>query len=538
MSEGINRRTKNVESSESFTEGALEGFPIQQKQRAKKAEKQHPEPAIKPVQPEAEQPVQEFADEEEFELLPGEEEYAQLQTIHLKSPQPFPRATEEVRASMFSKLNKLNNEVRPEDKRLFLKIDFYSKAKRLFKQKGDLFHDDTLVTYADQLYRTYLRGHSLAETMYNILLLLNIHNTIAVSIGEVLRVRIQMLASALVDSALIHHDITPAQFSKIDNILAEVKGDVGEGFKKIVENRIWDYVKVRSYAEQLHGRMAAHHESLQTMRPELQEMGNEFMKSIRNLRRYGIKSSYYQDGFLHDDGDAWVVTDINDIVSVKSRRGIVAMISLAHKDDLIKADGLRYDRKTDAVSLRYESSYPAGASFFLKWDGELHDTAPDRHLSAQEIFQRVGAEDEYELVRVSCLARIHDLVVPVELTRSLPSLDDLGQVFRRRFGEKGEQENTSVVIQKIFLPRISLNTDARVQQMLDDEYRQRIGNVREHDVTAFTRELPHGNHPSPDAIALAREYNFIIDPQGDRTFVRPHKRGRGGEGFIHELQEK
>lgn len=477
--------------------------------------------------------------EDGAELLPGEEEYAQLHTIHLKQPLEFPKSTEEVRASMYQKLQELNKKSTAEDKQLSTKIDFYSKAKKLFTRKDDPLHDDVLPAYANQLYRTYLRGHSLAETMYNLFLLLNIHNTIAVSIGRVPRVRIQMLASALVDTVLIHHDITSAQFPEIDRILQGIGGDLGEGFKRIVSNRIADYVKVRSYAEQLHQRMSPHHESLQTLRAELQQMGNEFMQNIRNLRQYGIKSSYYQDGFLHDDNDAWVITDINDIISgAQSRRGIVALISLANKEGLMGAGNLHYDWKTDAVSLRYESSYPADASFFLKWDGELHDVAPDRHLPAQEIFERAGAEAEYELVRVSFLARIHALVVPLELTRELPPLDELEQIFRRRTSEKGDHTDIGTVIQKILLPRIRLNADNRVKQLLDDDHERRNRPPREHDVTAFTRPLPVGHHPSPQAIALAREYNFILDPTGNRTFVQPHTRGKGGAGFLHELKEK
>ncbi|MBI4252611.1 hypothetical protein HY623_00295 [Candidatus Uhrbacteria bacterium] len=477
-------------------------------------------------------------DTEETELLPGEEEYARLMTIHLKEPKPFPKNTEELRASMFPKLEELNKQIRPEDKRLSDKIEFYPKAKKLFTSNDDPLHDDALITYADQLYRTYLRGHSLREAIYNIFLLLNIHNTIAISIGKVPKIRVQMLGSAIADSLLIHHDITPEQLSEIDTIMRGVGGVLGEGFKEIVRNRIGDYVKVRSYAEQLRGKLAEHHESLSTLQPELQQMSGEFMEQIRSLRKYGIKSSYYQDGFLHADADAWVITDINDIISgSQSRRGIVALISLSNREDLVKAGELRYDLKTDAVSRRYESSYPAGAPFFLKWDGELYDNAPDRHLSAQEIFQRVGAEIEYEIVRASFLARIHDLVVPLELTRTLPPIDDLGQAFSQRSGEGRDPEDIATVIRKIFLPRIRLHADDRVRKLLDDDVAQRSHSVREHDVTAFTRELPVGCHPSPQAVALAREYNFILDPQGNRTFVRPHTRGTGGAGFIYEQKD-
>ena len=162
----------------------------------------------------------------------------------------------------------------------------------------------------------------------------------------------------------------------------------------------------------------------------------------------------------------------------------------------------------------------------------MHDSNPDRHLFAREIFRRVGAEPEYEMTLSSVLARIHDLVVPVEHTRDLPPFDDLARAMNT---PREIDEPLGPIVQRILIPRIQQGSDPRILAGLEDDRRRA---VRGHDVKEFKRPLPPGHHPSPEAIALARTYDITIDPKGNETFVKPHTRGRGWPGFVHELREE
>lgn len=469
-------------------------------------------------------------DEDAIDLLPSEEDYVRLQTLHLQEPLPFPNRTSDVRKSRYPDLYRLRNETGG-----YKKVDFYNKAVNFFRRKDDPLESKDLVQYADRLYRDYIKNHSLVEAITNLFYLLKFHHDIASSLERVMRNRFHRIATALIDPLFVHHDITPDQQATILHFIRQaVSGNLGEELRHLIEIKIESYVDVRSYATELKQRFARNHDALEALQPELAQMNEELMKGIRNLRRYGLKSSYYQDGFLHNDAQAWVVADIRDVLpdTAQTTRGIFAMISLSNKAELQQGGITEFDLKSDHISSRFESRYSSRANFFLKWDGELHDSNPDRHLFAREIFRRVGAEPEYEMLLSSLLARIHDLVVPVEHTRDLPPLGGLARAVN---APEETDEPFGRIIQHILTPRIQQGSDPRIRAGLEDDRRR---DVREHDVKEFKRPLPPGHHPSPEAIALARAYDIVIDPKGNETFVKPHKRGRGGPGFIHELREE
>lgn len=536
MPEEIIRRTKKTETSESFSEGALEGFPVREKAHAKRAAKQQPEPVVR----------EEKEGEEDIELLPSEEEYVRLQTLHLQDPEPFPFRTSDVRQSMFDKLKVLADaasKVRTE--RLAKEIPFYAAAKKLFTRTDDPIESADLYKHAERLYRDYVRGHDISGVIQNIMFLLNIHHSIALRIGNIDLRRYMRIAAALIDPIIVHHDVNEKQLAEIQCVVnISVSGTLGIELKDIVLTRLRNYVQIRTYADGLKTTYAENHESLADLQPELEQMGNDFMNGIRNLRRYGVKSSYYQDHFLHDKKQAWVLADIRDVLgdAAISTRGIFALISLAQKDSIEKA-GMKFQKTSTSVTHQYASAYSSDAAFFLKWDGELHDANPDRHLFVREVFKRAGAEAEYEMLRVAFLARIHDLVVPLEHTRTMPPLDDLRAVgdASRRHGDQGK--DIGPILRKVFLPRIRGLSDPALRAQLEREHTlmlraMREHDVKEHDVKEFVRTLPVGHHPSPEAVELARMFDIILDPKGNETFVRPHTRGKGGTGFLHELKEK
>lgn len=470
------------------------------------------------------------------EMLSPMEEYQRLHTLHLESPSPFPIVP--LRTSMFDKLKATHDSIGG-----YKKFEHYNRIKRICAGKKEPEVGDYWKV-GEQLYRQYIRDHTIQDATYNFILLTGIMSSIASEERAKLE-RMRLLIMAFVDTFIVHHDITLEDYRKIEKTagtveMSELPQDITNMFLAELEN----YVEIRNFAAELKERFADKEEELRTIQPELKDMNDGFAEGIRTLRKYGLRSSFYEDGFLHDEGEAWVVTDMNDILEDsghQSRKGVFATITLSQRSELERVSASDFTRKERSVGSAYVAPYAGRCSFMLKWDGELHDMNAMRHLFVREIFQRVGAEHVYELTRGAFLAQVHDMVVPVRHANAAPSYDRLRSLLTTRTtpGEAGEEGQLGPELRKILLPRkLNMLNPSVAQELQGEEDRRRRRSPRQHDVKDSVRPLAKGRHPTPRAIELARKYGYTLDPNGEETFYKPHSRGSGGTGFIYEQREQ
>lgn len=167
-------------------------------------------------------------------------------------------------------------------------------------------------------------------------------------------------------------------------------------------------------------------------------------------------------------------------------------------------------------------------NFSVSTKGELKP-CHQSPLSIERIFDKKNASKEFELLRLFLIMRLHDLVVPVEVADSFPSIDTFEQeaLKSKEGGFLGLRKRLKRIEYKILsLPRVRyLEPPERVEEKLEGEKRF----VDKHHVTWFVRRLPVGYHATPSATEYALEHNISLE-EGE-TIVREHWRGmsRGGQ---------
>lgn len=282
--------------------------------------------------------------------------------------------------------------------------------------------------------------------------------------------------------------------------------------------------------------------------PDIQELLRDGMEELLHLRRYGIKFSFFQDGILHRPDQAWVFADFHDIVpylpmALRADHPLT-LVSLADRQSITDLRFIETQEETAGWRVRgFKFSFRKFFSFTMDRRAEF-DLSPigTGAMPMRPIFAASGKEVFYEMLRFAHFMRIYDLVVPLEVVKTLPALPSGGTLGRLINLVKRKK----IVTPDLLLPRLRhLESPKELMEELEREIekadeetiRRARESVRQHEVVAHIRRLPDGYRPTTRARQLAKD-TFGIELENNETFVRKHERGAGEQIGAHRAKQR
>ncbi len=286
-------------------------------------------------------------------------------------------------------------------------------------------------------------------------------------------------------------------------------------------------------------------ESIGKVAGSFKETSFSMMQELANLRRYGVKTSFFQDGMFHQQSDAWFFMDFTGLGSQafsvsasKITTKPLAFVSLASRASIT---GMRPRMVKHDFGQAKMKSIDFGFDPQLIWtiddQGELFNSPSFGVLSVRKLFAGEGREEFYEIMRFAQVLRLYDLVVPIQVVRTMPVLPRLkGGLVRgivTGFIKGREMPFTPAIV----VPRLRAldnpqhlveELEREIEQADEETVRRSREAIRRHEVVAHIRRLPEGHHPSGEARRVARE-ELGIELADNETYVRKHERGTGEE---------
>lgn len=275
---------------------------------------------------------------------------------------------------------------------------------------------------------------------------------------------------------------------------------------------------------------------LETFRDNLPDPGRmttDIIHEVSTLRKYGVKSAFFQDGIMHHPGNAWVFMDFRDTAKGVADASQIPVVPLAVASLTLGVPkgvlGTEYviEQKGQGAFHTATLLFQASAVISLEPSGELDCSHGYGLLPLRKIFRDNDREELYDLFRLAHAIRLYDLVVPLETVSRMPQA--------RRSGFLGRIKDfiSRPMFKDLVLPRLraldGMNELVRqVEREVEEaeaETRRRRREMERHDVIYHVRRLPLGRSPSPAAKARAQEYGIPLS--GNETFIRSHERGSG-----------
>ncbi|MEI6528953.1 MAG: hypothetical protein WCN88_00920 [Candidatus Falkowbacteria bacterium] len=320
------------------------------------------------------------------------------------------------------------------------------------------------------------------------------------------------------------------------NTLAAKYGDNQADFigvkLRTLHQHIFNTNNLLDYYESIANNLVPAIESFQkeaVLKPATAQVFTELLE----LRKYGVKTSAFQEGILAKPGNFWIFSP-NDYAyrelapefskqwQVRKRlelmdKNCLAGITISTQRELLKVK----DLYTNGVMTSF--TVDTSAAFSLKFDGELSGFNTAGVCDLRSSFERRGQSDLYELLKANATFRLYDLIVPIIIHKKyeLPSFPE-SRKFLGLFSTSGNFDP------KLYLQRIRTIFDKRLE--IRDELQVEINsamlnspaiNRREHDVICHIRTLPKGYRASAKAIKLAKEI-LNYDLKEGETFVSQH----------------
>ncbi len=363
--------------------------------------------------------------------------------------------------------------------------------------------------------------------------------------GPVTRSNTLMQAIAMV--YMIENPVTVEQCDQISKFAEKCKNSTASihnwFFPKVYT--LWMYAsyvsQINDFARNLVVDPQVDESTLAFLYESMKDVGaqiDDMMTELALLRKYGVKSSFFQDGMLHGPDEAWVFTDFHELLpQISEWRQFMpsiplAVVSLSNKDDLTE---IGFTTKLQESGIGKMSG--AGSIFttrgFMHIDskGEL-DTSPGLGLMpVRKIFERHNKVAFYETLRLVHAIRLYDLVVPITTVSQMPQPSVPKGILNRL---KGVLNKKHLLQLDLIIPRLRTleNVDRLIHELeveiekADTETVERAKReLRRHEVVYHVRKLPKGKHPTAKARARAAEYDIVL--ADDETFVKPHERGEG-----------
>jgi hypothetical protein len=273
---------------------------------------------------------------------------------------------------------------------------------------------------------------------------------------------------------------------------------------------------------------------------EAKHYAEEMAHELAVLRKYGVKSSYFQDGMIHAPSQAWVFIDFHELDFANAERNslgvtsALAFIGLAEKKDL-KTIGFSSINENSSIGRVQGArpSFPSIASMCIDIEGELDASFGWGLMPLRPFFARYNNEAGYELLRFAQVLRLYDLTVPEWIVSTMPQpripRGPLGWL--QSLVSRKKKFNLDLIVPRLRtlenIDRLAHDLEREIEQA-ETETRARAKRESPHqNVIWHIRRLPQGKSHTVEAATRAAEYGIVL--AAHETFVRPHERGKGKE---------
>ncbi|XOU94145.1 MAG: hypothetical protein ACNFW9_04845 [Candidatus Kerfeldbacteria bacterium] len=415
---------------------------------------------------------------------------------------------------------------------------------------------DKILTLSESIYKRFMFGKNFDDSLQTFL-------GLCYSIDQAKIKAIGFKATTVMSNPIIRAlayqfalDITEA-----DKAEKQLKTTIGEIKDSEDKRTVWFYPKLlilkqaieqtrqtRSYVNGLKIPAGLHlRDTIESSITEIDRYMIEMMEKLREIRKYGVKPSFFELQKMTSPNDAWVFWGYRDFMGKTFPGGpatsdnYVAQIALAGKRGLIDLRP-QYHHETGVGSTEVNwVKLPFDGKFVwsMNWQGNLDLTAGFDQSLVRRIFEQEGRELEYHALRMQLMFCLYDLIAPIEVVATIPSITGPKPTWSERAINVVTRKKLSS-ISDLVVPRIrSLDNMSRINDMLSREVEEgvqeterRMSIKRRHEVTEHIRRLPEGHKASPAARLLAFE-EFGIELQEGETFVVKHKRGKGDKITSH-----
>ena len=271
---------------------------------------------------------------------------------------------------------------------------------------------------------------------------------------------------------------------------------------------------------------------------ELKPMVNQVFSELMDLRKYGVKTSAFQEGVLASPSDYWIFSDPAYILELTpeakdswqvrkhfeiSEQNIIAKVHINSEKTLIRGRNLMLGNSSIGYSMESK------ATFSMNFAGEIADDTGHIGLSLRTVFVRRGHGELYELLKANTTFRLFDLVTPLTVQKKyeIPAFPGPRRMF-------GLVPLSSVLDPKLFLRRIRVLFDNRkeikeeLEIEIDESLNSRVSLLRrEYGVICHIRKLPEGYKASEKARLAAKQLlNYNL--KNGETFVCNYTKNKGG----------
>lgn len=273
--------------------------------------------------------------------------------------------------------------------------------------------------------------------------------------------------------------------------------------------------------------------ALHTDMRDLDKQVGNLMAELAIMRKYGVKTCYFQDGILHSANQAWVYVDFNELLTAQNFHAWgsseeLALVILSKRSTAADTKLLPDNRSGNGWKVI--GTKTTGEAFF-SWSinrlGELSIHSGYGCIPIRDIFRAHGKEMEYELIRLSHVMRLYDLVVPVTTVAKMPEPPSqksrlLGNLIPSFLKPK-------LVTPELIVPRvreIENNLNQVIRDLKEEVERAEADTekrTQKREIINHVRRLPAGHHPSAKARARALEEAGITLADNE-TYVKKHTR--------------
>ncbi|MEK7648428.1 MAG: hypothetical protein AAB400_00735 [Patescibacteria group bacterium] len=272
---------------------------------------------------------------------------------------------------------------------------------------------------------------------------------------------------------------------------------------------------------------------------DLRQDTNKLVTEMKQLQRYPIQQSLYEDEMGCRAVHSWAVLDMRQQKGKEELSPFKREVLDRSQDFLAQFFAIYDDTTPDSVSShveRMEYKYGTAISFnanlaltyILAADGELYYQVHPVRIPMREIFQKCGMEAQYEFLRFQFVARLFDLIVPREISDQTPSLNGLAERVKKALRENSSLK-VGTIVRNLIVPRTMIIRNKESirrafewkSQVSDDDTPEEAERKRQ-----FLGRIGHpmrlrlGYKPHPKANEWAREDGFWRDLEPNETWGR------------------
>lgn len=531
---GITGPFKHITSS-AFSDAVLDDKEV--KPVKKKQEPHQEKIAEKLEEDKKEQPKEQLEQEQGQPELSSGPSFLDVPILHLHKPEPIvyenaPRRApplDQYRVGNKKKLKEFGGSLQES-------IGFKAISEIFTLGENTPDNREKMMRLQENLYQEYLKGLSFPDMVDTYLALAKIINKIGLTVaGSGKNEMHNSFMNTFRYVFVTHHDMTEREVNFLDTYINKTmvqkkEEDYWRGMMQPVGIAAGNYIHTRTYVRHEEKDQTERlHTILEKEQGELKNLAQELLEAIKTQRRFGLRSSFYQDDLFHDESDGWVM--MHPFEFEKTNIGTLAAIFLASRDAVMKT-GISAKRYSvfehKAMKANVEgAAFDSKLAWKLGLDGELYMGGSNSRISVREIFQRFDQEPLYDLLRLSFIARVHDLVVPAGGVKTLPGQKKLRDSIKKASEGKITEEEFRTVIREFMVQRVKyINNRDRVTKDEESEENKIRTKVGEKPLAGNVYELAEGYHRTAYAEANFLEYEGYpmseLDTTGTFTYRRPY----------------